>query len=53
MNANQILVLDKGRIAQRGVHEDLIAEEGIYQKVHEMQTQIEDALIKELTDVSS
>ncbi|MGB2895366.1 MAG: ABC transporter ATP-binding protein [Anaerolineales bacterium] len=53
MNADQILVLDKGRIVQRGVHEDLIAEEGIYQKVNKMQTEIEDALEKELTDVSS
>jgi ATP-binding cassette subfamily B protein len=53
MNADQIIVLDKGRIAQRGVHEELIVEEGIYQKVHKMQTQIEDALEQELTDVSS
>jgi len=53
MNADQILVLDKGRIVQRGVHEELIVEEGIYQKVHKMQTEIEDALEKELTDVSS
>jgi len=52
MNANQILVLDKGRITQRGVHEKLITEDGIYKKVHEMQTQIEDALEQELTDVS-
>ncbi len=53
MNADQIIVLDKGRIAQRGVHKELIVEEGIYQKVHKMQTQIEDALEQELTDVSS
>ena len=52
MNADQILVLNKGRVAQRGVHEELIAEDGIYQKIHQMQTQIADALEKELTDVS-
>jgi ATP-binding cassette subfamily B protein len=52
MNADKIFVLEKGRIVQRGTHADLIAEDGIYKKVHEMQTQIEDALEKELTDVS-
>ena len=29
-NANQILVLDKGRIVQRGTHESLMKECGIY-----------------------
>ena len=52
MNADKILVLDKGRIVQRGVHSELITQEGIYKKVHEMQTQIDDALEMELTDVS-
>ena len=29
-NANQILVLDRGRIVQRGTHESLMKEGGIY-----------------------
>ena len=29
-NANQILVLDKGRIVQKGTHESLMKEGGIY-----------------------
>ena len=29
-NADQILVLDQGRIVQQGTHEDLIGQEGIY-----------------------
>lgn len=31
-HADQILVMDKGRIVQRGTHKDLIEEEGIYRK---------------------
>ena len=37
MNANQILVLDKGRVAQLGTHQELIAQDGIYKKIYEMQ----------------
>ncbi|SHH87343.1 ATP-binding cassette, subfamily B [Sporobacter termitidis DSM 10068] len=32
-NADQIIVLDSGRIAQAGRHEELIEQEGIYQKL--------------------
>lgn len=31
-NADQIIVLDNGTIAQQGTHEALIQEEGIYKK---------------------
>src|SRR5213079_2836513 len=37
--ADQILVLDHGRLVQRGTHEELLAEEGgLYRQLHEMQT---------------
>jgi ATP-binding cassette subfamily B protein len=52
MNADLILVLDQGRIVQRGTHETLIQEEGIYQRIHAMQTRIEDALEEEIYSVS-
>lgn len=33
-NADQILVLEEGRIIQRGRHEDLIQEEGLYKRLN-------------------
>ena len=37
MNADQILVLDHGRVAQMGTHEELSGQEGIYKRIYEMQ----------------
>jgi len=51
MNADLILVLDHGRIVQRGTHEQLIAQPGTYRKIFDMQTRIEEELEKELADV--
>ena len=35
-NADQIVVLDKGRIVQQGTHDTLMGEEGIYRKFVEL-----------------
>jgi ATP-binding cassette subfamily B protein len=51
MNADLILVLDQGRIVQRGTHDQLVAQSGIYRKIFEMQTRIEEELERELADV--
>ena len=48
MKADLIVVLDNGRIIQIGTHEELLAQEGIYQKIHDIQTQIEAELEKEV-----
>jgi ATP-binding cassette subfamily B protein len=48
MKADLIVVLDKGRIIQVGAHQDLSAQEGVYRKIHDIQTQIEDQLEKEI-----
>ena len=40
-DADQIIVLDKGRIVQQGTHQELIHEEGLYQTFWEIQNQKE------------
>jgi len=51
MNADLILVMENGRIVQRGTHEDLVKDEGIYRKIFDMQTRIEVELEEEIAGV--
>jgi ATP-binding cassette subfamily B protein len=44
MNADLILVLDGGKIVQRGTHEALMAQDGIYRQIYDVQARIEDDL---------
>ncbi len=37
MNADKILVLEKGKVAQMGTHQELIAQDGIYKRIYDMQ----------------
>lgn len=39
MQADHIIVLEKGRIAEEGTHESLLQRNGIYRKIYELQTQ--------------
>jgi subfamily B ATP-binding cassette protein MsbA len=41
-HADQILVLEEGRIVQRGRHDELIAEGGLYRHLHRLQFAAED-----------
>ena len=50
MKADLILVVEGGRIVQRGVHEELAAQQGFYRKVYTMQSQIEDQMQRESGD---
>jgi ATP-binding cassette subfamily B protein len=49
MNADLILVMDKGEITQMGRHEELCAQDGIYRDIFEIQTRIDDELDVEVT----
>jgi ATP-binding cassette subfamily B protein len=51
MIADLILVMDKGRIVQRGTHEQLMLEDGIYRRTYDMQARIETELESELSRV--
>ena len=48
MDADLILVLDKGLIVQQGPHEELLAQEGIYRQIHDIQLRIETELEQEI-----
>jgi ATP-binding cassette subfamily B protein len=52
MNADLILVLDQGRIVQRGTHSELMAQEGMYRRIYDMQARIEVELEKEIRQAS-
>lgn len=51
MNADLILVFDKGRIVQRGTHEELVEQPGFYQRIYDLQARIESELEREIASV--
>lgn len=38
MNADEIIVLQKGEIVERGNHNELLAKKGVYKKLHDLQS---------------
>jgi ATP-binding cassette subfamily B protein len=40
MNADKIIVLDHGYVAEQGTHEELLDAGGIYRKIYDLQTKI-------------
>jgi ATP-binding cassette subfamily B protein len=49
MSADNILVLEKGRIIQHGTHGELVAQEGFYRRIYDLQARIESELEQELS----
>ena len=52
MEANLILVFDKGEIVQKGTHEELMNTSGMYRDIFDIQTRIEVELEKEISSVN-
>jgi len=50
MSADQILVLDKGRIVQCGTHPELLAQPGFYRRIYELQARVESELEQEIAE---
>ena len=49
MNANLILVMDKGQVIQKGRHDELAAQDGMYRQIYTIQTRIDEELENEIT----
>lgn len=53
MGADLILVMEKGKIIQKGKHADLFAQDGMYRKIYDLQTRIDEELEMEITHSTS
>jgi ATP-binding cassette subfamily B protein len=49
LNADEIIVLDHGRIAERGRHLDLLARDGLYKEIYELQLADQERVRRETT----
>ena len=52
MNADLILVMDNGEIIQMGRHKELVAQDGMYRQIYNIQTRIDEELEQEVYDIA-
>jgi ATP-binding cassette subfamily B protein len=50
MHADQIAVLERGELTQLGTHAELIEKDGLYRRLWQIQTALEEDLSRELAD---
>lgn len=50
VHADQILVLDRGRVVERGTHPDLLARRGMYARLHALQFRDDDVAVPSLAE---
>jgi ATP-binding cassette subfamily B protein len=51
MNADLILVMDNGEVVQMGQHEELVSQDGMYRKIYDIQTRIDEELDEEIASL--
>ena len=50
MHANQIAVMEQGRVVQLGTHDELAAREGLYRRLWQIQSALEEDLRGDMTN---
>jgi ATP-binding cassette subfamily B protein len=49
-SADEIVVLDRGRVVQRGSHDELLEEEGLYRKIYDLELRDQEEALGQLLD---
>ena len=52
MDADLILVMDKGEVVQMGRHADLVTRDGMYRQIYDIQTRIDEELEEEIKTIT-